>query len=648
MRSFAYRLLAFCLLFACHGAWASSHQPQPVPGWVVPRAVTVGPAPEATDDDVTYLLRMDQISLMGTRPQHYRRRVVRLNDTNAVRDWSTIDLTYYPDYQTLAIHRVRVYRGGTWHDRLASARIRDLQRGDGSDEGLVDNKRTVDIVLDDIRPGDVLDLAYTTTGDNPVFAGHYVSRMAVSADAPVKHREIRLLYPAARAVHAREYGPAMRHRRLSRDGRVEERWEADNLPAFSTDDDSPDWYEPSGWLDISDYADWNAVQRWAGALYMARPGAPGVQALVRRWRKAHPGDLAAQALAALHFVQDDIRYTGIEIDSGSYKPRAPRDVLRTRYGDCKDKVNLLVSLWRAQGLHAWPALVSTWRQSHVDGDLPGPLSFNHVIAHLDWRGSRWIDATQQLQGGDLADTAQARFGRALVLGDGSAGLTPIPDPLPKGILIDVSETMDLRASDGGLAHRGTLEVTTVYRGEEADVMRDTLSSTSRKDLSKHYLNYLNMYYDQVQSSAPLKVVDDRRANRLRVTERYLLTGLFSTSASSKDIEQGIWLNVLSGYLQQPKALHRTAPYALGRFRAVREHLVVHLDNGWRGFNAHTDVDDAWMSMHGQVMLGHDGMALEATYRTLRRDVPAKDMASYAKALRQARQGLYYTLSRSAR
>lgn len=644
MRSIRYPLAVLCLLLSCSVAWASSYQLGPVPEWVVPRVVTVKPGHAATGSDITYLLRMDQISLMGKRPQHYFRRVLRLKNANAVQDWSTLNLTFHPEYQTLLIHHVRVYRNGRWWDRLSSARIRELQRGDGSDDGLVDNKHTVNIVLGDIRAGDVLDIAYSRVGSNPVFGGYFVSRMGVDSDAPVKHREIRLLYPDSRTLHVGVHGSALRHRRTVRHRHVDELWQADNLPAYSYDDDTPDWYVASGWLDVSEFADWAAVKHWARPLYAAHPRAPAVQSLVQRWKKAHPGDMAAQALAALRFVQDDIRYTGIEIGKGSYRPRAPSEVLRTRYGDCKDKVVLLVSLWRAQGLHAWPALVSSWQRGHLGGDLPSPLAFDHVIAHLDWHGSRWLDATVQSQGGDLEHTAQARMGRALVVGDGSGTLTPIPDPLPRRILVDISEKLDLRKPDGRLAKSGTLQIHTLYRGVEADIIRRSLAGENREDTSKQYLNYLSGYFDHVQSTAPLKVVDDRAANEVRVTEQYRLSKLWPKSDTSNDRKQDFWLNVLAGYMQRPKAIHRVAPYDFGRFRFMRERLDVSLDDGWKASSDRTNLKNKWMALRGHITLRHGRMKLEATYRTLKRDVSAGAMAAFDSGMRKARDGLEYVLT----
>ena len=115
-------------------------------------------------------------------------------------------------------------------------------------------------------------------------------------------------------------------------------------------------------------------------------------------------------------MQDDIRYTGLEIGAGAYRPSPPAVVLERRFGDCKDKVLLFVTLMRALGFESHPALVHSELGRGIAERVPGPGAFDHAIAKLRWKGrDYWLDATTSGQGGTLATLAQADFGLALVL-----------------------------------------------------------------------------------------------------------------------------------------------------------------------------------------------------------------------------------------
>lgn len=99
---------------------------------------------------------------------------------------------------------------------------------------------------------------------------------------------------------------------------------------------------------------------------------------------ADPGQ---RMLAALRFVQGQIRYLGVEIGAGSHAPSAPAVVLQRRFGDCKDKSLLAVTMLRSLGIDAEPALVNTNARRGIAGWLATPSAFDHVIARAHVKGA---------------------------------------------------------------------------------------------------------------------------------------------------------------------------------------------------------------------------------------------------------------------
>src|ERR1700744_4604515 len=79
----------------------------------------------------------------------------------------------------------------------------------------------------------------------------------------------------------------------------------------------------------------------------------------------------------VHAIFNDValhvHYVGLDFGIGRYQPHPADDVLSNEYGDCKDKHTLLVSLFKAAGIEAWPALISSSRE--LDSDTPSPAQF---------------------------------------------------------------------------------------------------------------------------------------------------------------------------------------------------------------------------------------------------------------------------------
>jgi len=84
--------------------------------------------------------------------------------------------------------------------------------------------------------------------------------------------------------------------------------------------------------------------------------------------------------AIYHFVASQIRYLGIEYGVGAYQPKHAKDVLKYRYGDCKDKTTLMISMLRYLGINAFPVMINIFPHEKIDVDMPSPGQFNHVIA----------------------------------------------------------------------------------------------------------------------------------------------------------------------------------------------------------------------------------------------------------------------------
>ena len=81
------------------------------------------------------------------------------------------------------------------------------------------------------------------------------------------------------------------------------------------------------------------------------------------------------------FMQQNIRYVGIEIGIGGLIPHPAVDVFRNRYGDCKDKATLLISMLDAVGVRATWVMVDTDR-GVVDPRTPSLIG-NHMIAAIE-------------------------------------------------------------------------------------------------------------------------------------------------------------------------------------------------------------------------------------------------------------------------
>jgi hypothetical protein len=191
------------------------------------------------------------------------------------------------------------------------------------------------------------------------------------------------------------------------------------------------------------------------------------------------------------FMQQQIRYVGIEIGIGGWQPHPAEDVFRSRYGDCKDKATLMIAMLDAVGIRATWVSVDTER-GFIDPSTPS-LFGNHMITAIEIpsgydnprlhavavakSGHRYLffDPTNPyVPIGELPEYLQGGYGVLSAGSDSQVIQLPILNP-------NLAKTE--RTASFALAPDGTLtgDVTVRRTGVSAWRMRDALAMDSDRE-----------------------------------------------------------------------------------------------------------------------------------------------------------------------
>jgi lipoprotein NlpI/transglutaminase-like putative cysteine protease len=472
---------------------------EPAPTWVVPASE----APNVAVDRAAMHYRViDEQVRVEDRSAAVYSHVVRVVDEAAgLPVASQIELEFDPSYQTMALHHLDILRNGQRLNRLDRKRIQLLQRETQLERSLYDGRVTLSVIVDDVRSDDQIDFAYTVRGANPVFGGKFVhTGWMISYRGPVATYQLRLLAPAGRSIQAR-VGPADAQVASTVAGAWRETLiRRESVPQVSAEPGAPYSALLVQQVLFSEFSDWAEVARWGQALFNNGAAQAGVERKAAEIR-AGTGDRSAQLLAALDFVQKEVRYFGTEVGTSSHLPAAPDRVLEQRFGDCKDKVALLVALLHQLDIPATPVLVSTTLRRQVELTQPTPVVFDHVIARVDLDGTTyWLDATRGHQTGPLAARQAVGFGAGLPLADGTQALAVLPAAFDT-----VRATFSDRVHFERFAADPVLESRITYRGDLAEMYREALATRSLQDLAPDLAAPYLRIYPKIRSTAPLRV-----------------------------------------------------------------------------------------------------------------------------------------------
>ncbi len=211
------------------------------------------------------------------------------------------------------------------------------------------------------------------------------------------------------------------------------------------------------------------MARWAKGLYPpAGPLPPELAALVAELRQLP--NPKAQVMAALQWVQNQIRYFSVSLGESSHRPHSPQELLQTRYGDCKHKSYLLVTLLRELGIEAHPVLLSFQARAVPARLLPTPQLFDHAIVQAVIGGQTYyLDGTRLGQAGLLDhQDAGLQGAQVLVVDPSTQALSEVNAPNAlEAATFSLSESFKLGAFDG----EATLDVTETWNGNRAESLR---------------------------------------------------------------------------------------------------------------------------------------------------------------------------------
>jgi hypothetical protein len=169
------------------------------------------------------------------------------------------------------------------------------------------------------------------------------------------------------------------------------RWEIKDMPALILRDipSRPEWDALAARMSVQwgDAAvagkdkQWQAIGQWVTTLEANRPDpSPEITAKVQQLIAGAP-DFYSKLRRVTESVQKDIRYFVVARGIGGLQANHASDIFRNRYGDCKDKTTLVISMLQVAGIHAYYVPVDD-RRGIVDPEEPS-LVGNHMITAIE-------------------------------------------------------------------------------------------------------------------------------------------------------------------------------------------------------------------------------------------------------------------------
>jgi hypothetical protein len=613
----------------------------PSPSWLI-QVSPSGPSPSSKEYSDGYYISFIDRQFHLENKVSYTRVIREIVTESGVQNGSEINVVFDPSYERLDFHYIKVWRDGKESSRLKPSDMKVMPVETDRQRFIYNGNYSASLVLPDIRKGDKIELAYSRIGWNPVFMNKYSATFNFSTYDYLGHLHFAIFTREGRQLQFKDFNKPPKKSIQKINGLQVYEWERKDIKRTTYDDNVPSWLDNDQFVQISEFKSWSEVIAWGLQFYEASPESPVVARKVRELKKKSQSQAHYLELAT-RFVQDEIRYLGVETGVNSHKPHRPEQVIVQRYGDCKDKALLLCTLLKADGITSSPLLVDTYRKGHVQEYLPSPLVFNHVVvvATLDKR-HLFIDGTYSLQGGKAPTIYMPAYGAGMPIIKGAAKLTNIPVRNPGSVEVTEEYYLPSRFDS---TRSGNLVIKSVYFEGEADNMRGSLQDASLSETIEGYLKYYRETYPKigVEIQDTLESIDQREANNISLIERYSLSDMWAYDSTRSNYYFSLWGKMMYDQLYRLPKEKRRDPLSIGYPYHLKYKILLRSGMELSISKDNWDVKRKAYEMRVATSYNEKEKALELEYeyRTLEDHIEVVDMEQFRADVKKMTNNLEY-------
>ncbi len=257
------------------------------------------------------------------------------------------------------------------------------------------NERILQVNIPGVEIGDLIHSVTRQTIARSYIPGQYAEETVFEQPGYILHSSYEVHAPADRpllrvALRDEVPGTVAYSKQTGPDGGVIHHWEIQNVPRMFDEPAMPPYEMVLQRLFVSTMPDWPTVSKWYWNLSKAHLDATNAA------MKQTVDSLTAGATnemerikSVFYFVSKKIRYMGLtpEKDRPGFEPHDVEITFGKKYGVCRDKAALLVSMLRQAGLNAYPVLISVGVKR--DAEVPDP-DFNHAIAAVQLKNGDYL------------------------------------------------------------------------------------------------------------------------------------------------------------------------------------------------------------------------------------------------------------------
>ncbi|TYT23240.1 DUF3857 domain-containing protein [Dictyoglomus thermophilum] len=262
-------------------------------------------------------------------------------------------------------------------------------------------------------------------------------------------------------------------------------WEMENVPGIIEEPYMPDPSKLVPQLWITTFESWESLADWYYSL--AYPQIRSDKNIKEKVKELTSGAKTEEEKikSIYYFVTNQVRYVGLEYGIRGIMPHSAPEIFKAKYGDCKDKAILLLTMLKEAGIKAYYTLVSTRYSLPLKKELPG-FQFDHAIVALPYKNSYlFLDGTaEDVPFGEVPMMDQGAD--AMIIINGKPLFTKIPMSKSEDNLRKYD--VEINIEDGKLSAEVLINLTGYFANYYRYYLK-TMTTIQKENFLSRLLNY---------------------------------------------------------------------------------------------------------------------------------------------------------------
>jgi transglutaminase-like putative cysteine protease len=540
------------------------------------------------------------------------------------RDNRTLTMTFMLPYTTVSVPKLEVVKpdGAVVPVDVAANSNESIDDSQMAENIYDPNMRVLRVNIPSLDIGDVVHSVERATIERAPIAGEFDDENVFEGAGFIRHITYEVHAPDDRplkriALRDEVPGTVTSSIKPGTNNTIVYRWEVNNVPRMFDEQSMPPYEEVLQRLLVSTMPDWAVISKWCWNLSQSHLDAttPEMKQKARELTAGAATDMD-KIKALFYFVSNQIRYSGItpEKDRPGFEPHDVCVTFDKKYGVCRDKAALLVSMLRLAGLNSYPVLVSVGTRR--DAEVPG-LLFNHEIVGVELEKGQIVlmDPTDE-NTRELLPASDRNQSYLVCRPEGDTiRLSPIQPPDENMLTIKTAGTLN---ADGVIEAKSELS----FQGVNDDAYRNAFSKMKPDDERRFFEQRLKQAVPGLRLKSLKLIPADMRdvATGLRAELEFSVDGM-TASGGGRSVASMPWigkrLGVLNFILDGTGLEKRKYPLMTEVTCGVQEEVSLKLAGGLGGavsLPVTSSVEDDCVSYRQQFDAAADSLGCSRTLK----------------------------------